>query len=122
MAKTMFLFYTNCKIPEREQELSDWYDNIHIPDVEAIPGFTSCTRHRITDRQFGTESRSQEPVATYLSIVEANLGVDAAVARLSEATMDWIERGRLSDLFDVVESKIITEENPSHAFSQVTAA
>ncbi len=114
MAKTIFLFYTECRDPERDQELSDWYDDIHIPDVEAIPGFTSCIRYRLTDQQLGNEPQSQNIKATYLSIVEADVDVDTAVARLGEAVAEWTERGRMTDLFQIVSSRIITEENPSH--------
>lgn len=115
MAKTIFLFFTNCRDPEREQELSDWYDNTHIADVEAIPGFTSCTRYRLTDQKFGDGPETQDIRATYLSIVAAELDVETAIARLGEAAAQWNERGRMTDLFEIVSSRIITEENPSHA-------
>ena len=122
MTKTTFLFYTNCRAAGREQELSEWYDNIHIPDVEAIPGFAACARYRLTNRRLGNVGPSQEIAASYLSIVETNLDADTAIARLSAAVADWASRGRMSDLFEVVASEIVTEENPSHASDRVTAA
>ncbi|MBQ75007.1 MAG: hypothetical protein CMQ20_08285 [Gammaproteobacteria bacterium] len=115
MARTTFLFYTNCSDPDREQELSDWYDQVHIPDVVSIPSFTSCTRYRLTGRQFGPAEGSLEVKATYLSIVECDLGADEAAENLASAAEDWQERGRMSNLFRVVASEIIAEENRSHA-------
>lgn len=119
MAKTIFLFYTICKDPSRDKELSDWYDKIHIPDVEAIPGFTSCIRYKLTDSQMSPDRPQQQDIkATYLSIVEAEVDVDTAIANLQKASASWRERGRIGqgagDLFQVVSSKIITETNPSH--------
>ena len=113
MAKTIFLFYTVCRDAEREQELGDWYDAIHIPDVESIPGFSSCIRYRLTDEQLVNDPESQQIDASYLSIVEAELDQEEAKSRLAEAIKDWHERGRMTDLFQVVSSSIIVESNPS---------
>jgi hypothetical protein len=114
--KTVFLFYTKCVDAEREDELSTWYDDVHIPDVEAIPGFTTCTRYHLTDRSLaeqGTGSSGSAHEATYLSIVEAEVGLDDAISRLREASQDWRGRGRMIDLFQVLSAEIVTVANPS---------
>ena len=113
MARTIFLFYTVCRDPRREQELGEWYDEIHIPDVESVPGFTSCSRYRLTDAQLFDGPGGEEIEASYLSIVDADLDVETARPRLEEAIADWRERGRMTDLFEIVSSRIVTEVNPS---------
>lgn len=30
---------------EREAEYNDWYDNVHLPDVCAVPGFLGARRY-----------------------------------------------------------------------------
>jgi hypothetical protein len=113
MARTTILFYTNCRDPARAQELSDWYDRIHIPDVVAVPGFRSCSRHRLMREPFGTPSADSGVAATYLSIVEADVDAETAKANLARAVADWHSRGRMSDLFQVVWSEILEQENPT---------
>jgi hypothetical protein len=33
----------------QDEEFNRWYDEVHIADVLAIPGFESCKRYRIVD-------------------------------------------------------------------------
>lgn len=64
----------------REQEYNDWYQNVHLRDVVAIPGYQSAQRYRLL--------RSVVPGADrlpYLAIYEIETDdVDAAVRELSE--------------------------------------
>jgi hypothetical protein len=32
---------------EREDEYNDWYDNTHIPEILAIPGFVGVRRYKV---------------------------------------------------------------------------
>lgn len=34
-------------IPGRVEELANWYDTRHIPDLLAVPGFVSAERHTL---------------------------------------------------------------------------
>ena len=45
MAHWVNIVETNCSDPSREKEFNDWYDNIHMPDVLATPGFLSSQRY-----------------------------------------------------------------------------
>lgn len=114
--KTIFLFYTVCKDKNREQELSDWYDDIHIPDVVAIPGFTSCIRYKITDQSTAGETVAKELPGDYLSIVESSDEPKVAIANLQKAIPEWQAAGRIGvgagDLFEVVSSAVIERDNP----------
>ena len=114
--KTIILFYTVCKDKDREQELSDWYDDIHIPDVEAIPGYTRCVRFRITDLSPAGEVQPRDMPGDYLSICESTDEPEVAIANLQEAIPKWYESGRIGvgagDLFQVLSSSVLVRENP----------
>jgi len=64
----------------REQEYNDWYRDVHLPDVVAIPGYESAQRYRLL--------RPMVPGADklpYLAIYEIETDdVDRAVRELSE--------------------------------------
>jgi hypothetical protein len=115
MARTMFVFYTMCKDPKREKELSDWYDNVHIPDVESLPGVLSCVRFEISDKQLtdgapATKFDGGRP--RYLSIVESEDDVDLASTRLRDGIAQWHAANRMSDLFDVISMATVSQVNP----------
>ncbi|HKY14824.1 MAG TPA: hypothetical protein VJM33_07845, partial [Microthrixaceae bacterium] len=38
---------------ERAAEYHHWYDDVHLPDVLAVPGFVSARRFRVCDRATG---------------------------------------------------------------------
>ena len=115
--KTVFLFYSTCVDPARESELSAWYDDVHIPDVEALPGFTSCARYHLTDPVLsqGSVVDSVERKATYLTIMEADVGLVEGFSRLRAATEDWKSRGRYTDAFHIESAQIVTIANPSQS-------
>jgi hypothetical protein len=47
MARWFWHVRTYCSDPAHEQEFNDWYNNVHIPDALASPGFVSATRYEI---------------------------------------------------------------------------
>lgn len=115
MAKTMFVFFTRCKDPSREKELSDWYDNIHIPDVLTVPGVISCIRFRISDQQLVDDAPRltfDAGLPTYLSIVESRDDISVATARLREGIAQWQAAGRMSDLYEMISMATVTHVNP----------
>src|ERR1700722_7134919 len=32
---------------DREKEYNDWYDNTHVPEITAVPGFLSARRYKV---------------------------------------------------------------------------
>ena len=54
--------------PEREDEFNEWYDDIHLPEVLAVPGINAATRYRVSDVQV----RGMDPSHRYLSIYEVD--------------------------------------------------
>lgn len=120
MAKTLFVFLTICKDPAREQELSDWYDKIHIPDVEAVPGVLSCRRYRICEDIFNDVKRPDGGVPKYISIVESSDAVEVAKTRLRQGVEKWAAAKRISltpeeNLFEVISEAVVTIANPPSA-------
>jgi hypothetical protein len=50
--------------PAREKEYNDWYDNTHVPEITAVPGFVSARRYKV----HGPTGSDDAP--TYLAIYE----------------------------------------------------
>lgn len=48
MARHHLLAFTN-PAPGREAEFNRWYDEQHVPDLLAVPGFLSAQRFHLTD-------------------------------------------------------------------------
>jgi hypothetical protein len=48
MADAYFLVQSNA-LPGREEEFHTWYEETHVPDLLAIPGFVAVQRFRLSD-------------------------------------------------------------------------
>lgn len=48
MTKHHLLAFTN-PVAGREEEFNRWYDERHVPDLLAVPGFVSAQRFALTD-------------------------------------------------------------------------
>ena len=51
MAKHMLLAMSNA-LPGREQDLTQWLDVHHIPEVLQAPGFVSASRFELSSEQY----------------------------------------------------------------------
>jgi hypothetical protein len=58
------LVFTNA-LDGRDDEFNRWYDEIHLPEVLALPAFTAAERMRLADAQMFPEQRFR-----YLAIYE----------------------------------------------------
>ena len=47
--KAVLVVLTNPASTEAEVAYNDWYTNIHVPDVLAVPGYVSATRYKAFD-------------------------------------------------------------------------
>ena len=45
MPRGVFLVFTNCTDPAREEEFNRWYSHTHLPDLSAAKGFVSARRY-----------------------------------------------------------------------------
>ena len=48
MTKQYRLIALSKPVEGKEQEFHDWYDNTHIPQILALPGFTAAQRFKLT--------------------------------------------------------------------------
>ena len=48
MAKYCFVVFSD-PTPGKEDEYNSWYDDVHLPEVLAVPGFVSARRLKIAD-------------------------------------------------------------------------
>jgi len=77
MPKYNFIVFTNPS-EGQEDEFNRWYDDVHVPEVIATPGFTGASRFRLATP--GVEN----PEFRYLAIYE--IETDDAAATLAELT------------------------------------
>ena len=53
MERWLLTVESNAVDPSREQELNDWYDSIHLPDILETPGFVRAVRYENTNPSDG---------------------------------------------------------------------
>jgi hypothetical protein len=64
-AANVFVVLTN-PTAGQEDEYNDWYDNVHLQEVTAIPGFVAARRYRLTGAQLeGFGDSKQRYLALY---------------------------------------------------------
>lgn len=85
MASFRLIVQSNA-VPGREQEYNDWYQNTHLAEITAIPGFVSAQRFRLKASLAGE-------AAPYLAIYEIN--ADDPMAVLEEMRIR-AESGRMT--------------------------
>ena len=49
MARGIILVESRPSSPDRDQEYNTWYDEVHLPQLVALPGFVSARRFRPAD-------------------------------------------------------------------------
>jgi hypothetical protein len=91
MAKATVLVFTNCADPAREKEFNEWYDNTHVPDVLATPGFVSCTRYEL----MGDAGPGQAKFLAVYEVESDDLG--ATMAGLQQRVAQLAAQGRIID-------------------------
>lgn len=47
MPKGIMVVQSDPAEPSREDEYNDWYDNTHVPEICAVPGFVSARRYKV---------------------------------------------------------------------------
>ena len=92
MSRYLFFAFSDCKDPDREDEYNEWYSNMHVIDMLEIPGMISATRWASA-----TDKPNQQ--RKYLALYELETDdIEEFDAKVREATMSTINRGRFSDL------------------------
>src|SRR5947208_1893739 len=80
MSKHLYVVFTNAA-EGREAEFNDWYDNVHLPDLVAIPGVTAATRYEFAP----TDPSAPQPPGRYLAIYEIEGDPATALANIKAA-------------------------------------
>ena len=89
-AMTNLMVVLTNAVAGRDDELNEWYDNEHIPQVLALPGFVSAQRFRLGDGQVGPEL-SPQGHHRYLALYEIEIDPAEALRVLGEE----VDSGRM---------------------------
>jgi hypothetical protein len=68
----------------KDDEFNEWYDNVHIPDLLAIPGMLSAQRYALHDAEIYRMEGATPPEHRYLLIYEMEGDVDAIMKKIQE--------------------------------------
>lgn len=105
MARHLLLVFTN---PEegREEEFNTWYDDIHLPEVLEVDGFTAAQRLVASPG-----ARGELPAQQYLAIYEVETDdLPAAIEALRQASRHM-----------KISTSMSADSVVTYAFSAVTA-
>jgi hypothetical protein len=82
---------SNCCDASREKEFSDWYKNIHLPDILEIPGFMHAA--------FYENTNPSEGQGKFLAIYDIETDdLARTLAEFDEIVNARAKQGRMSDL------------------------
>ena len=94
--KHFLMFLTNYKDPAREQECSEWYTNVHMPDALETPGIMRGLR-------FCLATEPVEGQAKFLTLYELDRDDPASVEKaLGEVMARKRTQGRTMDCLQMV--------------------
>jgi hypothetical protein len=110
MAKYLFFAFSDCKDPKREKEYTEWYSNMHIPDMLQVPGMIKATRWEAAEPKKGMQRKY---LALYEFETDSIPQFNADVQKRGKWTM---EQGRFSDL------PIFDPDNIPRIYKQVMQA
>jgi len=65
MPKGVLVVRSRPSSPDREAEYNDWYDNVHLVEVCAIPGFTGARRLKLSDKGLAAADPAEFPYVAF---------------------------------------------------------
>jgi len=105
MSQAKMIVYSSPSSPDREDDYNKWYNEIHLPEVCAIPGILSAVRFRMSEEQMApgvTVSDHQ-----YMAIYEIDASdFQALLAELVARSRDG--RFTMSDAIDLTVNPPVT--------------
>lgn len=114
MSRSVYVVHSN-PVEGREDEYNDWYNNQHIPDVLAVPGFVAAQRFKVDDIP-----RNASAPHRYLALYEIEGDSSAALAALGEAVAGGMhmsdamdrspEKGTKAYLYTPVADRVTVED------------
>ncbi len=75
-------------LPGRDDEFNEWYDNVHIPELLAVPGMLSAQRYEIRDAEIYHMEGGAVPEHRYALIYEMEGDVDAIMNKIQQGVAD----------------------------------
>jgi hypothetical protein len=87
MAKALYVVHSRPSSPEREEEYNKWYDEVHLPDVRAVPGIVGASRYKLA----GDPSTSALPEYLAIYDIDCDDPQDAV-----DGIMAGVEAGRIT--------------------------
>jgi hypothetical protein len=85
MADTFIQIVYSNPLRDRDDEFNEWYDNVHIPQLLAVPGMLSAQRYTLLDSEMYRAPGGRAPEHRYAIIYEMEGDVDATMQRIQEA-------------------------------------
>jgi hypothetical protein len=75
-------------LPGRDDEFNEWYDNVHIPELLAVPGMLSAQRYDLRDAAIYHMEGGSAPEHRYALIYEMEGDVDAIMSEIQQGVAD----------------------------------
>lgn len=79
-SRDLYLVFSN-PVEGREDEYNEWYDEVHLADVQRIPGVVGATRYEYAPTRFG-EVTAPPTTHRYLAVYELEGDADDMLAEL----------------------------------------
>ena len=79
-------------VPGKEAAFQQWYDEVHVPDILGLPGYSAAQRFEFA------ASHAGEPPQRFLAIYEVEGSIEAGKAAMAEGRAAG--RIRMSDALD----------------------
>jgi len=101
MAHGILLVLSDPVSPEADAAYNDWYDNVHLPEILALAGFTSARRFRVAEAQLASQGGPDAVRAKFPHRYVALYEVEAPdVAKAAESLGAASPTLRMSDALD----------------------
>lgn len=94
--RVFYLVFSNPVSEDRLEEFHQWYDEVHIPEVLATPGFVSAQRIALRPTEF---TKATEPAQRFGVIYEIEGDPEEVMGKVSAGTRDGTIH--MSDVLDL---------------------
>ena len=101
MSDALFLVFSNAA-GGRDEEFNKWYDEVHLPDVRAVPGIAGAQRYDLVDFTpdgVADAADAPAPAHRYLAVYDLEGTPESVFAEFSARMADG--RMNLSDTLDM---------------------
>lgn len=84
MAEKFIQIVYSDPLPGRDDEFNEWYDNVHVPQLLAVPGMLSAQRYTLLDSEMYRAPGGRPPEHRYAIIYEMEGDVGAIMQKIQE--------------------------------------